>query len=47
VGAFSFLFQAEFRIIYFEIPEAIPGDESLLHEWAKETMDIAHASRRK
>ncbi len=35
------------KMPYFEVSEDVLGNEDLLREWAKESMDIAHKSKRK
>ena len=35
------------RMPYFAVSEDVLGDEGTLHEWAKESIDLAHRSKKK
>ena len=35
------------RMPYYQVPEDVLGNEDSLHEWAQESIDIAHKSKKK
>lgn len=39
--------QRHARMPYYQLPDAVLRDENLLFEWAKESMELAHQSKKK
>ncbi len=35
------------KMPYFEVPQSVLNNEKKLHEWAKDSMNIAHAAKKK